>query len=93
MPVLRQPVHVPDGLGNGRRASTGGFCHAAASATSGREIVITDAQAARLDCVLDRQLNAIRRAAAQLEGERMAAEADAFIDALHRDLIDAADFA
>ena len=57
------------------------------------EIGITDAQAARLDCVLDRQLNAIHRAAAQLEGERMAAEADAFIDALHRDLIDAADFA
>ena len=57
------------------------------------EIVITNAQAARLDCVLDRQLYAIRRAAAQLESERMAAEADAFIDALHRDLIDAADFA
>jgi hypothetical protein len=35
----------------------------------------------------------IRRAAEQFEAERMAVEADAFIAALQRDLIDAADFA
>jgi hypothetical protein len=57
------------------------------------EIVITDGQAARLDCELDRHAMAIQRAAARLEAERMAAEAEAFIAALDRDLIDAADFA
>ena len=57
------------------------------------EIVITDEQAARLDCELDRQLTSIQREAARLEAERMAAEAEAFINALNRDLIDAADFA
>jgi hypothetical protein len=57
------------------------------------EIVITNQQAGRLDLVLDRQQRAIHRAAARLEAERMAAEAEAFIDALRRDLIDAADFA
>jgi hypothetical protein len=57
------------------------------------EAVITNAQAARLDRVLDRQLVAIRQVAERLEAERMAAEAAVFIDALNRDLIDAADFA
>jgi hypothetical protein len=57
------------------------------------EIVITDEQAARLDCELDRQLMTIKREAGRLEAERMAAEAEAFINALNRDLIDAADFA
>ena len=57
------------------------------------ERIITNAQAARLDRELVRQSELIRRAAARLEAERMAAEAEAFIRALHCDLIDAADFA
>jgi hypothetical protein len=57
------------------------------------EVVISNAQAARLDRELDRQATAIRQAAERLEAERMAAQAAAFIDALNRDLIDAADFA
>lgn len=57
------------------------------------EIVITNTQAARLERELDRQTAAIQDAAARMEAARMAAQADAFIHALRRDLIDAADFA
>jgi hypothetical protein len=57
------------------------------------EILITNRQAAQLDVELERQFATIRRAAARLEADRTAAEAEAFIVALHRDLIDAADFA
>jgi hypothetical protein len=55
--------------------------------------LISNAQAARLDIELNRQQALIRRAAERLESERMAVEAEAFIDALQSDLIDAADFA
>jgi uncharacterized Zn finger protein len=57
------------------------------------ETLIDNAQAARLDVELNAQQALIRRAAERLEAERMAAEADVFIVALQRDLIDAADFA
>ena len=56
------------------------------------ETLISNAQAARLDIELNRQQALIRRAAERLEAERMAVEADTFIAALRRDLIDAADF-
>jgi hypothetical protein len=56
------------------------------------EVLLTNAQAARLDRELDGQQELIRRAAARLEAERMEAQADAFIGALQRDLIDASDF-
>jgi hypothetical protein len=57
------------------------------------EQLITNEQAARLDRELDHQVNQIRRAAARMESERMASEIETFIQALNRDLIDAADFA
>ena len=57
------------------------------------ETLISNAQAARMDIELNRQQTLIRRAAERLEAERMAVEAEAFIAALQRDLIDAADFA
>jgi hypothetical protein len=57
------------------------------------ETQITNEQAKRLDLELNRQQALIRRAADRLEAERMAVEADAFIAALQRDLIDAGDFA
>ena len=57
------------------------------------ETHIGNEQAARLDIELNRQQALIRRAAERLEVERMAVEAEVFIAALERDLIDAADFA
>jgi hypothetical protein len=57
------------------------------------KITITNVRAALLDLRLDAQLGAMRRVAERLEAERMAIEAESFIAALHRDLIDAADFA
>jgi hypothetical protein len=42
---------------------------------------------------VDRQAEPIDRAARRLDQERMAAQAEAFVAALRRDLIDAADFA
>jgi hypothetical protein len=57
------------------------------------ETQITNPQAARLDLELNRQQALIWRAAERLEAERMAVEAETFIAALQRDLIDAADFA
>jgi hypothetical protein len=57
------------------------------------ETLVSNAQAARLDVELNHQQALMHCAAARLEAERMAVEADAFIAALHRDLIDAADFA
>ena len=57
------------------------------------ETVVTNEQAKRLDLELNLQQALIRRTAERFEAERKAAEADAFIAALQRDLIDAGDFA
>ena len=57
------------------------------------EMLIDNAQAARLDLELNRQQAVMWRTAERFEAERMAVEADAFIAALQRDLIDAGDFA
>jgi hypothetical protein len=56
------------------------------------ETVISNVQATALDVTLDRQLAQIRAAADRLDAERMAAQVDAFVRALERDLIVAADF-
>jgi hypothetical protein len=56
------------------------------------EVVLSNAQAAALDVALDRQLAQIRRAADRLDRERMGEQVAAFISALRRDLIVAADF-
>lgn len=56
------------------------------------ELILSDAEAARLDVVLDRQMAQISAAADRLDAERMADEAAAFVTALHRGLIEAADF-
>jgi hypothetical protein len=58
-----------------------------------QDVCLTNDQAAVWDVQLDRQMQPIQRAAARLDGERMEAEVDAFVAALERDLIDAADFA
>jgi hypothetical protein len=55
--------------------------------------VISDADAQRLERDLAPGLRVIEATVAQLDRERMRSEADAFIEALERDLIDAADFA
>jgi hypothetical protein len=57
------------------------------------EQVVTNAAAAELDCLLAAQEQRIRREADRMERERMANEVDAFIGALHHDLIAPADFA
>jgi len=57
-----------------------------------REVTVADAVAQRYDTELRLSAEAIRRAAEQLEQERMAAEADVFVDALRRGLIEPADF-
>ena len=54
---------------------------------------LTNAQAATWELALDRQTRPIQRALDRLDRERMARQAEGFIAALERDLIDAADFA
>jgi hypothetical protein len=68
------------------------FIRCAECATS-REVTVTNAVAARYDEELAVGAKAIDRAAHRLEHERMAADADAFADALRHDLIEPADFA
>ena len=55
-------------------------------------LLLTNAQAAAWDVELDRQMRPIRHELRRLDRERMAREAETFIGALRRDLIDAADF-
>jgi hypothetical protein len=58
-----------------------------------REVTVVDAVAQRFDCELDRRMNVLQRELRKLEREQMRAQAEAWIDALRRGLIDAADFA
>jgi uncharacterized Zn finger protein len=57
------------------------------------EVIVDNDRAAALDVLLDRQQAEIARAARAMEAERMSVEADKFISALRRDLIEADDFA
>ena len=57
-----------------------------------REVTVADAVAQRYDYELRLSAEAIRTAAHRLEQERMAADADRFVEALQRDLIEPADF-
>jgi hypothetical protein len=57
-----------------------------------REVLVTDAVAARFDVAVDRGTKLIAGVLAQLDGERMTRQADALATALALDLIDAADF-
>jgi hypothetical protein len=57
-----------------------------------RDVVATNAQAADFDGALDERQRMVEHALARLDAERMAAEVDAFVEALERDLIDAGDF-
>jgi transcription elongation factor Elf1 len=58
-----------------------------------RKVVASNAQAADFDSALNERLRKLERALERIETSRMAAEIDAFVVALERDLIDAADFA
>jgi hypothetical protein len=58
-----------------------------------RDLRITNAQAADYDEALNRHTAVMRRELARLESECMAAEVDAFVQALSFDLIEASDFA
>ena len=58
-----------------------------------RDVVADDDTANAYERELGRGGAQIRRAVAELDGERMAAQVAAFIVALQRDLIDAGDFA
>jgi hypothetical protein len=58
-----------------------------------REVVISNEEADRFEIELHRRADLIAKAAARLEQERMAAEVDAFVEALRRGLIEADDFA
>ena len=64
-----------------------GECQAWVQGTVGNE------QATALDIELDRQQAEIRDALVSLEAERMAADVEAFTNALELDLVDADDFA
>ena len=57
-----------------------------------REVVVSDEVAQSYDRALKRHCAVIARAVERLDHERMAAELDAFIGALDRDLIDASWF-
>lgn len=57
-----------------------------------REVTVVDAVAQRFDCELDRRMNVLQRELRKLEREQMRAQAEAWIGALRRGLIDAADF-
>jgi hypothetical protein len=56
------------------------------------DVLLSNAQAAALDCELDRQLTTMRRAADRLDRERMTAQAQAFIAALRGGHLLPADF-
>jgi hypothetical protein len=56
------------------------------------ERVVTNEEARRYDLELARQTAAIARQLQRIELERMRIECDAFVSALHHDLIDPADF-
>lgn len=58
-----------------------------------REVTVSNAVAARYDDELADGAKTMIRAARRLEHERMAAEAEAFLGALHHGLIEPADFA
>jgi hypothetical protein len=58
-----------------------------------RDVRASNAEAKAFDLVLDRQMAQIQRALAELDRERMQAQADVFSAALAHDLIDPADFA
>ena len=56
------------------------------------ESIVDDVRAARYDIELDRDVAVIQSALRELDLERMALEADAFVAALSRNLIEPADF-
>jgi hypothetical protein len=58
-----------------------------------RDALVTNGEAERFEAELHARAAVIARTLRELDGERMALEADRFIAALERDLIDAADFA
>lgn len=57
-----------------------------------RDARVTNAEAKAFDLELDRQIASIERTLAAIERERMLEQADVFVAALERDLIDATDF-
>ena len=57
-----------------------------------REVVVPDDVAKRYEGDLERGMAAIAKALERLDRARMALQVDTFVAALHRDLIDAADF-
>jgi hypothetical protein len=59
---------------------------------SERKVVASNAQAADFDGALNERQRKIERALQRLDASRMAAEVDAFVQALERDLIEPADF-
>jgi hypothetical protein len=58
-----------------------------------REALVTNAEAERFEAALHARASVLSREARRLEGERFEAEAQSFLAALERDLIDAGDFA
>jgi hypothetical protein len=58
-----------------------------------RKVVASNAQAADFDSALNERHRRLERALERVEARRMAEDVDAFVEALQRDLIDAADFA
>ncbi|HEX6027329.1 MAG TPA: hypothetical protein VFZ00_35340 [Solirubrobacter sp.] len=57
-----------------------------------REVIASNAEAARLERDLEPGVRTIDRTVRDVDRERMRREADAFIQALERDLIDPSDF-
>ena len=58
-----------------------------------RDVTAADDVARAYDCDLERGMRTIRIELERMDRERMTDQADAFVAALQRDLIDAADFA
>jgi hypothetical protein len=57
------------------------------------DTIVDNRTAAAIDAEMDRQQSRIAAQADALAGEQMAAEVEAFVSALERDLFDASDFA
>jgi hypothetical protein len=64
-----------------------------AECDASRDVIVSNRDAERFETALHARAAVLSRSLRELESEQMAAEAEVFVAALQRDLIDAGDFA
>ena len=64
-----------------------------AECDASRDVIVSNRDAERFETALHARATVLSRSLRELESEQMAAEAEVFVAALQRDLIDAGDFA